>query len=452
MTKPLKTANETATERFNLIAQLVDDSLDKGRRRDLMHEVAQRACISVRTLKRYLEAYEAHGFEGLKPKQGWERPDSSLGLEFAEVVDAAIELRRESPSRSVADIIRILEMEEAVEPGTVARSTLQRHLAEKGFASSQMHLYINKGAAARRFQKEHRNQLWMSDIKVGPYVTTLSGKKKQIFLVVWIDDATRFVVSARFYTDQTVNAIEDSLRRAIQSFGAPDKIFVDNGQQYRSKWLSETCAKLKIRLLTAKPYRPESKGVVERFNRTIDKFLSEAAVAKLPGIEAYNDFLRVWLEEYYHKNIHSALAGVSPSTAFGTDTRSLRFVHADILRDAFLHTDKRRVDKTGCISFNGSKFEVGIAYIGRKIEIRFDPSWTEEVEVIPAQSAPFHAKKLQIGPNCGTSQELPEHMRTVSPDSSRMLDGLKKKSGKNKKPPAIATTYAALWEGDKKDV
>ena len=452
MTKPLRTAVEAATERFRLIAPLVGDGLDKGRRRDLMGEIAQHNGVSVRTIKRYLEAWEAKGFEGLKPKQGWERPDSSLGDGFSDVVRAAIELRRESPSRSVADIIKILELEGAVEPGTVARSTLQRYLAKNGYASSQMRMYTNTGAAARRFQKEHRNQLWMSDIKFGPYVTADKGKKKQIFLVVWIDDATRFIVSAQFYADQSVNAIEDSLRRAIQSHGIPDKIFVDNGKQYRSKWLSETCAKLGIRLLTARPYHPEGKGLVERFNRTIEKFISEAALAKLSGIQDYNKYLRVWLEEYYHRNTHSALAGVSPATAFGMDTRPVRFAAVDKLRDAFLHTDTRKVDKSGCISFNGCQYEVGIAYIGRTIDIRFDPSWTDEVEVLPGQSQPFLAKKLQIGPNCVTRPELPEHMQTIEPQSSRMLDALKKKAREKPRATEVATTFSAFWEGERKDV
>ena len=265
MTKPLKTPVEVATERFNLIAPLVGDGLDKGRRYDIMREITERSGISERTLRRHVSAWKEGGFEALKPKQGWERPDSNNGSNFEQVVDAAIELRRESPSRSVADIIKILEMEGAISPGEVARSTLQRHLSASGYASSRMRLYTKKGAAAKRFQKEHRNQLWMSDIKYGPFVGPKNGRKYQIYLVVWIDDATRYVVSARFYLSQTVDAIEDSLRRAIQKFGVPEKIFTDNGKQYRSKWLSQTCAKLGIRLLASRPYNPAGKGYVKSF-------------------------------------------------------------------------------------------------------------------------------------------------------------------------------------------
>jgi hypothetical protein len=32
-----------------------------------------------------------------------------------------------------------------------------------------MRMYAETGVAARRFQQRHRNQLWTSDIKYGPY-------------------------------------------------------------------------------------------------------------------------------------------------------------------------------------------------------------------------------------------------------------------------------------------
>jgi transposase InsO family protein len=447
MTKPLRTLDEVAAERFNLIAPLVGDGLDKGRRFDLIREIAESSGISERTLRRYISAWADGGFDALRPKQGWKRPDSSMGRGFERVVDAAIELRRESPSRSVADIIKILEMEGAIEPGTVARSTLQRHLVSRGYASSQMRMYTATGASARRFQKEHRNQLWMGDIKYGPFVPGENGRKKQLFLVVWIDDATRFIVSAKFYLDQTVNALEDSLRLAIQTFGLPDKIFTDNGKQYRSKWLSQACAKLGVRLLHARPYHPEGKGKVEIFNRTVEKFISEAAMKKPANAMEYNELLHLWLDEYYHKRIHSSLSGISPATAFGTDTRPLRFPSAEQLRDAFLHTETRRVDKTGCLSLGGHRYEAGLAYVGRKVDIRFDPSWTEEIEVLQEQSGPFIAKRLVIGANCGARRQIPESMRIAPPQTSRMLDALKKERELGRPPSAIATTFKAFWEG-----
>ena len=452
MTKPLMKPDEEATERFNLIAPLVCDGLDKGRRYDLMHEISERSGLSERTLRRYVSAWNEGGFDALKPRQGWERPDSRLGGDFGLIVAAAIELRRESPSRSVADIIKILEMEGAVSPGSVARSTLQRHMAAKGYAASQMRMYTSKGAAARRFQKEHRCQLFQSDVKYGPFVTAENGRKKQAFLVVWIDDATRFIISARFYLEQTTDEIEDCLRRGIQKYGVPEKIFTDQGGQYKSKQIARICAKLGIRLLRARPYHAEAKGKVENFNKQVGKFLSEAALKRFATLDEYNEYLRYWVDEYYQKHSSEPLGNISPATAFGTDKRPLKFVSAATLRDAFLQTETRKVDKTGCISFNGHQYEVGLAFIGKKVEIRFDPSWTEELEVAYGQSKPVIAKKLVIGTNCGVARELPEHMRTEPPKTSRMLDALKKEFEANRHDSEIATMFKEFWEGGHGDV
>jgi transposase InsO family protein len=452
MTKPKKTQDKVASERFEWIAQLTGEDLDKGLRHDLVQKIAEKAGVSERTVRRWVTAWEKDGFDGLKPASGYTRPDARLPEDFSKVVAAAIELRRESPARSVNDIIKILEMEEAIAPGTVARSTLQRKLQEEGFGAARVRMYVHKGSAARRFQKEHRCQLWQSDVKYGPFAAEKKGgRKKQIYLVVWIDDATRFIVGAKFYTNQGVNAIEDSFRTAIQKYGAPDAIFVDNGPAFRSDWLKTTCAKLNTKCIKSRPYHPEGKGKVEAFNRTVDKFISESAMKNFTTVAEYNDALTIWLSEYYHKNKHTGLCEISPGTAFAMDTRPFRYVPEDVLRDAFLHSETRKVDKLGCVSHQGSLYEVGLAYIGLTIEIRFDASWADEVEACPAGVTPFRAKRQVISENCGVRKELPESILKEA-STSRMLDGLKKAHDKNKSEAGVATSFREFWEEDSENV
>ncbi|OPX88420.1 MAG: Integrase core domain protein [Pelotomaculum sp. PtaB.Bin104] len=87
--------------------------------------------------------------------------------------------------------------------------------------------------------------------------------KKQVFLVTFLDDATRFVLHGAFYPtlDQTI--VEDCFRNVIQKWGAPEAVYFDNGKQYRTKWMARTCSKLGIRLLYARPYSPEATGYGE---------------------------------------------------------------------------------------------------------------------------------------------------------------------------------------------
>jgi len=429
-----------AAARMMVIAPLLDESLDQRSIIDLKKKLAEQHAISYRTIGRYHDAYLAGGFDGLKPKQTASRENHLLPDNFQEIVDTAVELRRECPGRSVNDIIRIMELENVITKGSVSRSTLQRHLHNRGFGSHQMKIYTKKGAAARRFERSQRCMLFQGDIKYGPYLPIgKNGVRKQVYLSAFIDDATRFIVSAKFYDHQQVAIIEDTLRTAIMQYGKPDAIYVDNGKQYRSSWLGRACSTLGIKLLFAKPYHPEGKGKIEAFTRRMDSFLSEVALMDVKTLEELNDLLKLWINEHYHKTPHHGLSGITPETAFKTDKRSLRFIDMKTLKEAFLHTEERKVDKTGCISFEGKKFEVGLQLLGRKVSVHYDPSWADEVEIHHPDFEPFLAKEQVIGEHCGARVELPERMTTIKPASSRLLDGLNKAniSGRTKKEVAV---------------
>lgn len=435
-----KDSQGKAAARMMMIAPILDESLDQRSIIELKKKLAEQHGLSYRTISRYHEAYLSEGFDGLKPRQAAPREGQGLPDNFQEIVDTAVELRRECPGRSVNDIIRILELENVIPKGSISRSTLQRHLHGRGFGSGQMKLYTKKGAAARRFQKSQRCMLFQGDIKYGPYLPIgKNGAKKQVYLSAFIDDATRFIVSAKFYENQQVAIIEDTLRTAIMQVGKPDAIYVDNGKQYRSGWLKSACSILGIKLLFARPYHPEGKGKIEAFNRRLDSFLSEVALMEVRTLEELNDLLKLWIQDHYHKTPHHGLSGITPETAFKTDKRPLRFVDANTLKEAFLHAEERKVDKTGCISFEGKKFEVGLQFIGRKVSVHYDPSWTREVEIHPPGGKPFLAKEQVIGEHCGTRSGLPETMTAIKPESSRLLDGLNKAniSGRTKKEVAV---------------
>ena len=301
--KTHKKPENTAAQRMLIITPLLEEGLDPQRIVELKKEISEKHQLSYRTIGRYLEAFKNAGFEGLKPNTVNQRAQSSLPDNYPEIVEQAIVLRRECPTRSVADIIRILELEGTTKPGALSRSTLQRHLQTSGFGTRQMKIYTKTGAASRRFEKAHRCMLFQGDIKYGPYLPIgKNGERKQVYLSVFIDDATRYIVAAKFYDNQRVEIIEDCLRSAIMQFGKPDAIYVDNGKQYRSEWLHKACARLEIRLLFAKPYHPEGKGKVEAFNRRMDSFLSEVALEKVQTLEELNRHLDVWITEHYHKS------------------------------------------------------------------------------------------------------------------------------------------------------
>lgn len=447
-----KKAEEIAAQRFQLIAPLLAEGLDAGKVKELKNHICKTSGLSERTIRRYLEQYRNESFEGLKPK-------GILGKMKKEAIpshllEQAILLRKEAPTRSVAQIIQILEWEGLAKPGQLKRSTLQEKLTEKGYSSRQMRLYSQTGVAARRFQKRHRNQLWQSDIKFGPYLPVgPNGTKKQVYLVAIIDDATRFILHGAFYPTLDSRIIEDAFRNAIQKYGVPDAVYFDNGKQYRTKWMSRTCSKLGTRLIYAKPYAAESKGKVERFNRVVDSFLGEVALEKPNSLDRLNELFQVWLSECYQNKPHSGLEeNISPETAFRSDKKALRFIVPDKLANAFLHCETRKVDKSGCISFMDQKYEVGLSFIGRQVDVVYDPADLEEITIEYEGYSPWRAKKLVIGERSGKRSALPSHLQSLEADSSRLLKAAEQKHQERKIEQAPAVSFRAVWKEDGEDV
>ena len=440
---------EKAVKRLTLVLPLLDESLDKAARSQKKKEISEESGVSERTLERYVADYRANGFDGLKPKPASETK-SRLPKNFDKAFEEAEKLRKEVPGRSVNTIINILEYEGVVKPGELKRSTLQDHLAAAGLSAKQMRMKQKTGLASRRFQKTHRCQMYQGDIKYGPYLPIgPNGKKVPTYLSVIIDDATRYVVGAKFYDNMSSEIIEDTLRNAVMAYGLPDTIYFDNGKQYRNKWIKDICAKLGIRLIYTKPFSPEAKGKVEAFNRTVEAFFAEAAIEQPKTLTELNHLLDLWLSEHYHKKPHSALNEKSPEVMFKSDSRTLKFPSPEILKDVFLHHEERNVDKTGCFKLRGKNYEAGMEYIGKKVEIRYDPHFLDEVEVLYPGFESKRVSVLQIGESCGT-QRIPSEPQS-KPEASRLLEGLKKQAENSLPEVRPVINFTAYYEEQKND-
>lgn len=442
-----KKAEEIAAQRMKLLFPLLAEDVDKAKARQIKAQICEQTGISERTLRRYWAQYEAEGFSGLKPKSKGQQ--SSEDAVPTNILEQAILLRREVPGRSVSQIINILEWEGLVEPGQIKRSTLQEKLAQRGYSSRHMRMYADSGIATRRFQKRYRNQLWHSDIKYGPYLPIgKDGAKKQVYLVIFIDDATRFVLHGQFYSVMDQIIVEDSFRQAILKYGIPEKVYFDNGSQYRTKWMIRACAKMGICLIYAKPYSPEATGKPERFNRVVDSFLSEAALEKPQTLDRLNELFQVWLIECYQNKAHSGLNGnISPETAYRSDKKALKFLDPETIANAFLHAEERKVDKAGCISFASKKYEVGLNFIGCKVTVVYDPANIEEITIEYEGHEPFRARELVIGERTGNRPKLPEHLQPQPTDSSRLLTAATKKNKQRKAEQAPAVSYRTVRKG-----
>lgn len=434
--------NENGVGKFEIIAPLIQTGLDLGEKRRRRTEIMERHGISERTLRRYIELYKKQGFNGLMPKPR----KTGFKAISAEILDAAIQIKRELPERSVRRIITILEKEGYVEPGTLSRSTLSHNLLKLGITTAELlRDRVTGKVAARRFARLGRNSLWQSDIKYGPYISDGRGGKKRTYLASFIDDATRLITHSEFYDNQRLPILEDCLRKAMIKFGKPDEIYVDNGTQYTSKWFRIACARLKIRYMNAKAYSPESKGKIERFNGRVDEFVQEISLERSGTLIALNKRYRVWLEEGYQHKPHSAIDGDTPMKRFQQDSKHMRIATVEECYDAFMHEETRKVDNTGCVSLAGVIYEAGVEFSGKKVDLRFDPFDLSRIEIWYQGRKVQNAGPIVISEYCGGASKTSNRIEI---GRSRLLDVYAKDNETRRKQQMGFLTFSDRKEKD----
>jgi len=440
------TREETALNRYQIITPVlwaISEQADQAKLTQIKKEVMEKNSISRRTLMRWLTAYEDSGLGGLKPMERGRTVPASIP---ERLIDEAIILRREVPGRSIAQIIEILEAEGKAPPGLLKRTTLQQKLSDRGYSTRQIKLYQQDGIATQRYVRKERGDLWSSDIKYGTKIK-INGEDKQVYMVAIIDDCTRYIIHAEFYDNQEQGVVEDCLRKAILKEGVPKRLLFDNGKQFKNKWMRYACAKLDIKLIYTKIYSPKSNGKCERFNKNVNSFLQEIKLMDVSSLEEYNRHFQTWLSESYQHRVHSAIK-TTPEIAYKTSKGERRFLPPETIAAAFLHREERKVDKSGCISFENRKYEVGVTFIGQQVIIIFDPANTAKITIEhPPSNSSFEVKELVIGEHTGPKPKKPEFMNTVKPETSRLLAVQAKKSQQRHSKTVRAIKYSGFVEG-----
>ena len=341
--------DEIALQKYTMISPLLDENIDPAAARELRSKLAKQNGLSERTLRRYVNAYQEKGFEGLKPAERVRYKKEVMPDNYEEILQEAIQLRREVPRRSVEQIIFILESEGKVAPGVLKRPTLQRHLYQAGFGSAHMDIYQDaRRSSSKRFCKPHRMMLVQGDIKYGPKLPIgKNGAMVQTYLSSAMDDHSRMILASQFYDNQEETIVEDTFHKAVLKYGRFDKCYFDNGTH-------------------APVASGRSKGKIEKFHQVVDDFIAEAKAKKIRTLEELNYYWSIYLEEYYHNRSHEGIReyyrslgvsvpeeGISPLQEFNRDSRPLVFLDSSVVGEAFLYHESRKVDKSGCISFQG---------------------------------------------------------------------------------------------------
>jgi hypothetical protein len=173
-------------------------------------------------------------------------------------------------------------------------------------------------------------------------------------------------------------------------------VYVDNGSAFVDEWLLRGCAKLGIRLIHSTPHRPQGRGKIERFFRTVrEQFLVEVAdtsaaelaaknVSPAEALLQLNSYFTAWCETVYHHRMHTETSQ-TPLARWHDGWERLghgpSMASADALTEAFLWSAQRTVTKSATISLHGNVYQVDSALVGRKVELVFSPFNLDRIEV-----------------------------------------------------------------------
>jgi len=360
--------------RYSVISEALDAGLSAAERglivRALAHRtwttpVGEERSFSRGTIDRWIAAYRNDGLGALAPNPRSDRGQVRVERQW---MAEAVRLRREVPARSAAQITEIIGRAHGV---WLKERTVREHLARAGV--SRRVLTAEPAKAFGRYEASRRNERWIGDVLVGPFVPhPRKAGSKRAKLFVLVDDYSRLLVCGRWMTEENTRAGQEVLRAAIMRRGVPTQLYMDNGSPYRAGQLARTCAVLGIHVIHSKPYSPAGRGKQERLNRYIrERFLTEAEAAGIDNFEDLNDRFSAWAEQVANTRIHAETKQkpIERFLAGGPIERP----SPEIVAEAFRWSVVRRVTKTATVSLLANRYSVDPSLIGQNVELRFDP-------------------------------------------------------------------------------
>jgi len=417
--------HEVALFRYGLIADLVNlppgtkglyRRLEEKARQDYQIPGTNRTHVAAETLRDWLKRYRKGGFDALMPKPRIDRGQSRTLP--PEVVERLLSIKQANPKLSVKLVIQAARAcAEVSEQLPLPPSTVHRLLACHGLMQKPIDAPSDQDR--RRFAFARAGQLWMSDVMHGPSVTVGDRIRRKTYLIAFLDDATRVVPYAAFALSENTQTFLPILKQAILRRGFCERLYVDNGANYRSHHLALVCAKLGIALIHARPYRPQGKGKIERFFRTLRaQLLTHLAPEDTQSLEALNRRLHVWLQSEYHHSPHRGLEGQTPLERWAQTAQEVRFPETGLdLDELFLFETTRKVQKDRTVSLNGTLYEVDAALVGERITLRYDPAapTSRPIQVWHDNRQIQLARPVDLYANCFVKRHRPS--ATPDPDT-----------------------------------
>lgn len=376
MPKEFTQPDDKGLWRFGIISPLLHPAEDTLTMSGQIKELSQRVFYTTDgkekqlcpdTIRDWLSNYRSQGIDGLRNKPRKDNGSSSIPPELQQ---ALADMRTSQPQWTIKRILRTMRDKGSWNGQKPSKSALYRFTA----ANALNRTIVQVPLPVRSFEYPYFGDLWSADFLHGPMVRRGTCADKT-YLDAIIDDATRYIVAARFHLAEDTRSLLDDMMLAIRRFGTPKRFYTDNGAAFRSNHLRLVAAKLSIALPHTPPYVPRGRGKIERFFRNVrDGFLTgrdRTSLAKL------NTDFSAWINQYHH-TLHSTL-GMSPLERKLTDNGPAlkQIAPTQDINDIFRMEKLKRVGSDGCVRMFKKRFEIPDAVPGSVIPVYYLP-WDQD--------------------------------------------------------------------------
>ena len=370
---------DIALMRYSVIAPVIhglpDDYgsltayFEEASARELQRPDGTTRSYAPKTMQKWYSDYQKGGFDALLPAG---RSDAGRPRKLdADLMGRISHLKENYPRMGASAIFRQLREDGSIKSGEVSESTVNRYVNRLDAQKQEP-----GGKDMRRYERPHINEVWCGDSSVGPYLT-VDGKKRRVYIIALVDDASRFVTGAGVFFEDTFVNLMSVMKSAVAKYGCPQVFRFDNGSAYKNKQMELLAARIGTTLSYCRPYTPVAKAKIERWFRTLkDQWMATLDMRDFPTLEALSGSLAVYVRAY-NLTPHSSLKGKSPQERFFSEPEKIRRLPDEKLERDFLLEIERRVSADCVITISNVEYEVDTRFAKQRIRLRCSPGMKE---------------------------------------------------------------------------
>lgn len=314
--------------------------------------------ISERQVVRLKKRFAVEGAAALIHRNRGRQPKHTISKEVREVIaERAQHAYRETSCEHMAELL------ERFDGINVSGKSVSRILKATGIPLR----YSHKPSRRRRSRDRMPQEGLLVQLDASPYAW-LEERGPELHLHGAIDDATGRVFGLRFELQETTLGYLHVLKQMVSNHGVPRSVYTDR----RTVFFSPKAGKLTIEqelagctdALTQFGYvlndlgiehilasSPQAKGRIERLWGTLQSRLAvELRVARVNTLDAANDFLRTFQDQFNRRFSVGAADSVSALQPSLTSTRLCQILT--------IHRDHRLASRGSTISYEGVTYRL----------------------------------------------------------------------------------------------